>query len=489
MAGRGDSQISFSFMELRQLLESFDVLASESGLTTREESAIYHLVDHLGELALPVLVRKLFASTKAGRWASLLLLRLAQDEALKARISLELREHAASPYLQDRYKLLCANLLATLSGYQEELPKLALPEECAEVSLVDLAECMSSAAEVARAVDILLGDLPGPELIEFVEDFAQHQASSAHLMLSELLLRDDLEIRTRTRLRQIQISVPKPAHKSSRTAPRRPGLRVAKHSDGRSAIVCYAKIAEQCPARYRAISFVVGADRALLDCHYLETATRSEIDRQLLSPLATHGYELCRIGLADAKAIAVASLLVRMKSGLALPKDYYLGRDLVGISDEHCSGVDERSANNAALLARGTELMNRNQLDSARELLVRYAEQRPDDSEAMATLGACLMKRGEMDRARAHLARAAWLAPQVGRHHWNGASLAHNEGRLGDCYVALQQYLRCVDAVDSKQRQQAEAFIADYSRRTALHSVPASLASKQASPTASLLEN
>jgi hypothetical protein len=78
------------------------------------------------------------------------------------------------------------------------------------------------------------------------------------------------------------------------------------------------------------------------------------------------------------------------------------------------------------------------------------------------------MKTGELERARAHLARAAWLAPQTGRHHWNQASLAHQEGRLGDCFLALQGYLRCMDSVDAEQRSLAEAFVADYARRAAL---------------------
>lgn len=459
-------------MELRRLLKSFDAIESGDPLTSCEESAIYHLVDHLGEVALPTLLRKLCGEHEAGRWASLLLLRLAQDDALKTRICTSLRQQTSSPKLDDRPKLLCASLLSTLSGYQKELPLLALPDESAELSLVELAECMSSCSDVARAVDILMCDLPSQELVEFVEDFAEHQPASAHLMLSELMLRDDLEQRTITRLRQIRVSVSGASQTLPSAAPKRPGLRIAKHEDGRTGLVCYAKIPEQLPARYRAISFVMGVDGALLDCQYLETVTRSEVDRQLLSPLATHGYELSRIAQAQAKSLAVAAIRARIKAGLGLQRDYYLGRDLLGISDEHRQSERERGANNAALLARGTELMNHNQLDRAKELLVRYAAQRPDDSEAMATLGACLMKRGEMDPARAHLDRAAWLAPQTGRHHWNGASLAHKEGRLGDCFVALQRYLECIDAVDSKQRKLAEAFIADYSRKSTLRTIP-----------------
>ena len=473
MAAPGNSQISFAFMELRELLKSFDELEEGCPRSPCRESAIYQLVDHLGEVAMPTLLRKLVGTPDSGRWASLLLLRLAQDEHLKKRICLAVREQSAAPGLPDRCRLLAADLLATLSAHQQELPFLAMPEETAELSLVELAECMSNRAEVARAVDILIGDLPPLELIEFVEDFAEHQPGSAHWLLVELLLRDDLDLRTRTRLRQIHVSV-SPAAGAMSSTPRRVGLRLASHTDGRTALVCYARIPEQATTRYRAICLAVGVNAALLDCQYLESVTRSEIDRQLLSPLVMHGYQLSPIAQAAAKEHALAAIAARRQIGLSMPSDYYLGRDLLGLFDEHCQAHLGCDADNAALLARGTELMNRDQLDTARDLLVRYAELRPDDSEAMATLGACLMKRGELERARSHLARAAWLAPQVGRHHWNRASLAHHEGRLGDCFLALKEYLRCMDSVDADHRSLAEAFVADYTRRAALQAPVAS---------------
>src|SRR5690606_35018198 len=80
----------------------------------------------------------------------------------------------------------------------------------------------------------------------------------------------------------------------------------------------------------------------------------------------------------------------------------------------------------------------------------------------------CLMRLGDIDAARKHLAKAARLSPAVGRYHWNRASFAHQEGRLGDCFLALKEYLGCLDAVDGQQRRLAREFIAEYCRQAAL---------------------
>ena len=475
MVAGGNAQISFSFMELRELLKSFEGLKDGSPTEPRRESAIYHLVDHLGELAIPVLMRKLVASPESTRWAGLLLLRLAQDPAHSDRICADLREQLQLTQLPDLHKLAIADLLANLGGYQDDLPALAMPQETAELSLVDLAGCIETAPEVARAVHILLGDLPPLELVEFIEDMAAHQPAAAKRLATELLLRDDLDQRTHDSVRQIQVSMDPEANTTitseARSAPKRSGLRLARHGSGDTALVCYARMPDT-PARYRALSLTIGVRQGLVDCQYLCSVSRGEVDRQLLGPLAEAGYEIGPVAPGAAKQHAILAMRSRSRKGLVMPQDYYLGRDLFGLHDEHRVSRPGQDDHDAALLARGTELLRRNQLNAAREILMRYAQRRPDDSEAMSTLGDCLRRQGEVEQASAHLARAAWLAPRVGRHHWNRASLAHQQGRLGDCFLALQEYLGCVDAVDEKQRSLAEAFIADYSRRRALQSVP-----------------
>ncbi len=468
MAVPKSSQISFSFIGLRELLNSLEELEGGCPATQAREVAIYQLVDHLGELAIPVLLRKLCGRPESGRWASLLLLRLGQESELRARICVELREQMRTPGLSDLHKLRGMDLLSQLGERLDDLPTLDFPEQTAEFSLVELASCIANPAQLARAADILIGDLPAPELIEFVEDMASHQPAAARRLVGELALRDDLDPTTRHSFQQIQASLAEHANQACDPTPRRPGLRLAKHADGRRALVSYARMPDESPARYRALCMDVAQGQGLVTCSYLDTVTRGEVDRQILQPLLEQGFELRPLAPGEAIQRAMVAMRQRTQRGLSMPRSYYLGRDLLGLSDEHIAPQAASEAQESVLLARGTELLRHGQASAARELLVRYTDSHPDDSEALSTLGACLMHLGDLEGARSHLARAAGLSPQVGRYHWNRASLAHKEGRLGDCFVALQEYLGCVDAVDSRQRELANAFVSAYGRQAAL---------------------
>lgn len=468
MAGHGNGQISFSFISLRELLNSFEELEGGSPRSADRETAIYQLVDHLGDLATPVLLRKLFAGPESGRWASLLLLRLGQDTGLRKRIAAELRQQLMTPGLPDLHKLRGLDLLSQLGERCAELPTLSYPEQTAEFSLIELASCIASPAQLARAADILIGDLPPAELVEFVEDMSSHQPAAARRLLGELDLRDDLDGKTRNVFRQIAASLSGYAQEDSEPGPRRPGIRLARHADGRHAIVSYARMPGESPARYRALSMDICAAEGLLACSYLDTVTRGEVDRQILQPLIEEGFELCPLAPGEAIQRATVAMRVRSLRGQTMPRSYYLGRDLLGLKREHLATRAPGENGQAALLARGTELLSRGQAGAARELLARYTAHYPDDSEGLATMGACLMRLGDIEAARNHLARAAWLSPTVGRYHWNRASFAHQEGRLGDCFLALKEYLGCLDAVDSQQRRLARDFIAEYCRQAVL---------------------
>jgi len=72
------------------------------------------------------------------------------------------------------------------------------------------------------------------------------------------------------------------------------------------------------------------------------------------------------------------------------------------------------------------------------------------------------MQAGDTQQASAYLRKASFLAPNVGRYHWNRAALAHKEGRIGDCFLALQQFLACNDQIDDDKRSVARELVAQY---------------------------
>jgi tetratricopeptide (TPR) repeat protein len=94
----------------------------------------------------------------------------------------------------------------------------------------------------------------------------------------------------------------------------------------------------------------------------------------------------------------------------------------------------------------------------------------PECADGCASLAMCLIGLGEVSAARPHLHRAAWLQPGNPNHSWNLAAVAHREGRLGACYLALVDYLEHAGEFDEapgnseERRRIAGAFTAEYER-------------------------
>ncbi len=501
MAPPLNGQISFSFIELRQLMRSFEEYANGSQRSDDHKNAIFELVDHIGGMAIPTLLRQLFQDASSAFWASELLIHLTDgSQDLHHRIAVELLaelQHSALPY---SCRVAVAELLTNLG---EEVP---WPDLCSvHSSLTDLASCIASPAKLARAANSLLCELAAADILEFVEDVSEEQPVVARSLICELLARDSLTTNTRASLQQLAVSTkadsshaepwcetpanstegakhPRSAKQGALktdansfgtsfldaiSAPRRRGLRIAKHDDGRSALIAYAQC-DDASGTYRALCLLIDCRSTLQNCEYLEQVARGTIESLMLRPLAEAGYELSPLAPGTIKQHAIAAAHRRLRMGTPMPRSYYLGRDLMNLSDEHLLGRSPRSrrrTKNAALLARGTELLRSGRAERAIELLIRYANGHPNDSEALATLASCLLEVGETKRARTYLGRASALAPDVGRYHWNRAALAHEEGRIGECYLALKEYLRC-NGRDKSQRQLASELIARYGRST-----------------------
>ncbi|MCP4447565.1 MAG: tetratricopeptide repeat protein [Myxococcales bacterium] len=458
-------------------MASFEEHSEGSLRSLEQRDAIYQLVDHIGALAIPPLLRQLFVGPSAAQWATELLIRLADSEARVRRIAKAVVSELQTATLPEPCKLPVAELLGYL-GEPIPWPEFSSAEDSAQHSLCDLAACIDSPAELARTADTLLADLPTTEVIEFVEDFATQEPAIAIALIDELLLRDTLHERSRAALRQLGVSV-SVEHRSLTLSigalhapPKRPGLRLARHASGRSVLVAYARCKTKGPRQYRALSLHLESNGTLSQCEYLDQVPRSTVESLLLTPLAEAGYEISPAAPGALRQHAIFGCRLRIRGGQPMPRAYFLGRDLLGLSDEHMprrSPRSRRRTQDAALLARGTELLSLGRAELARDLLIQYAKGHPRDSEALATLGSCLVQVGDIDRAREYLSKASSLAPQVGRYHWNLAALAHREGRSGECFLALKDYLACSDAGDASQRSVARELVASYGlQRTSL---------------------
>jgi tetratricopeptide (TPR) repeat protein len=237
------------------------------------------------------------------------------------------------------------------------------------------------------------------------------------------------------------------------------------------------------PPRRRLMCLLVSAEGVLLDGHYAEDMTTGAIERQFVDPLAEQGFDLAACGLDAARGFTIQSARIAIQHGRGLPRAFYVGRDLIGVRDEHLEGTPRARAevDLAALLERAIDLLAAREPAQACPLLERYVAEAPDDPEGHAQLGVCQLGLGDPAAALHHLGRAAWLDPDQAIYQWNIAAASHAAGRRGACYLALVAYLDGDDHTPgaSERRATAARFIGEYERLAGLEhpdTSPSSLA-------------
>jgi Tfp pilus assembly protein PilF len=220
---------------------------------------------------------------------------------------------------------------------------------------------------------------------------------------------------------------------------------------------------------------VLSPEAILFDGHYADDMTHSAIERELLRLLRADGFAIEDIPTADACDLVSHAARAARVIMPRIPRTYFLGRDILGLSDEHLGNTRSMRKDHelAALHARATDLLAAGESEAARPLLESYVAAVPDDAEGCAALGLCVLALGESDLASRYLDRAVWLEPESARHLWNLAAAAHASGQLGACYLALSRYLDCSDAGAAteinadeleQQRERARVFVLEYAR-------------------------
>jgi tetratricopeptide (TPR) repeat protein len=452
----------------------------------------------LGGVAVPLCLRELAGGDDGrGRWAYELLGHLAtaagdgpaESEAARERVLRGLRELTGSPDSPDTAKVRASALLSDLDG--EPAPvDLADPEAASERSLHQLAAYLTSPAEVASAADMLIEQLDPIDLLDLVEGMASTEPARARILLEELLVRGDLDDRVASELRRIR--APLRALPVRATAPgddadddlgapislaavadaaRPVSVRLGTSADGRrSVLVAVQRLSGSRPVRQRALCCLVDESGYLAEAMHRNDYATGGVEREVIAPLVAQGYRFARTSTVAARRMLVDVAARTWARGHVLPRGFYLGRDLLAISSEHLGGarLESPAFDLASLLGRGIDLLAVGDAAKALPLLERYLEERPDDPDAVSSLGLCHLALGDPATARAPLDRAAALEPARPFHHWNRAAAAHRERRLGACYLALLDYLRCAttDTVESRSPRCALArrYVADYER-------------------------
>jgi tetratricopeptide (TPR) repeat protein len=449
-----------SFVGLQTLATSF------TSRSRRGREAIERAV-HLGGVAIPLCLREIRSADEDRRdWARQLLLAIADAPPLRARIVASLRASTSSPEpLDDEAKVAALALLAEL-GEPQATASFRDPRAIQRRSLGELAELLTCRSDVALAADLAVTQLDGDALLELIDSLAHTAPGRTRHLVDELLLRTDLDPALRSELVLVAAPLALVAREPLADPPRRaPRVIVLGHPNGRTVAIVLRRDDDH----WRCLVALVDPAGHLCDALYREDAAPRAVRDELIAPLLLDGFVPTRCRFAAVRTKIATAARRTVTDRLELPGAYFLGRDLLGLGDAHQPDWRDRWEPDlpTTLLGRATDLLSTGEVERARPLLERCVDLVPDDADAAAGYGLCLLGNGDLAGARLQLERAVALDPACALHHWNLAAVAHRQGSLGACYLALRRYValeRGQDADAAARLALAGHFVADHER-------------------------
>jgi Flp pilus assembly protein TadD len=484
--------VSFALVKLQRLVQSFDELGASASPTEAGVHRVLRLAEQLGATALPLCLRELAGDANRARWAEVLLVHLGSRPELHERVVTALRELAShadrAEAARTRARRMLADLGERLSAHDDapgdaRAPGDASPtrDDTPPVEPTELRASMAgllSQADVAQVADRLLATLEPEVLGVLIDELGESDRERAIWLADEVLLRTDLDPDLRQALRRVRAplllagSAGRPGERG--VAGVLVSVQIGRHESGRMVVIAAHPMGSRADGRrehVRVMGVLLGADGALSDGLYSDELAASRLDRDLFAPLRRRGYRFAKAKAAAAADLVREAARATMCLGRPLPRAFYLGRDLLGLYDEHMAGL-RADDDDGPLLDRGLQLLDEGTPARARPLLERYVRRVPDNAEGRAALARCLLRLDALEPARVQLVQAIALDPDNPLPHWNLAAIAHRQGRSGGCYLALLDYLDLVGegvfdagagACDVRL-DTARGFVAEYER-------------------------
>jgi tetratricopeptide (TPR) repeat protein len=461
-----------AFLSLQRLARSCDRVRAGERLTDAEETAVRQLTVRLGGRAVALLTRRLArAFHEELEWTLSLLVELLADEDLVPRVLGALRENIACAHADDTSKMLSLALLAELGDDELAGDDGDGQASVNERSLEELASHLDDRQDVARAADYLVSELEPIDLLEVVNALCLREGERAGALVDEMLARDDVHEQIRGELSRVAAPI-RDRRASNRKPPVRAtgALRVAigESPAGTTVLVTSQPLVGSRPPRRRALICELSREGQVVGSLYREDFTPRGVEREIIARLEREGFSFETVTAAAARQRLADAALATHNAGRQLPRGFYLGRDILDLSDEHI-GARRRALvrdHASALLGRGADILADGDYAEARPLLERYTQIAPRDPEGAANLGSCLLALGDTDGAVEALRRATELGPECALHYWNLAAALHRAKRRAGSYLALRAYLEHLgDGVEPPTHIEiATSFVADYER-------------------------
>jgi len=430
------SRLSKSFHNLLDLARSFDRIPS--GRAVR--SHLVRQVEALGSTSVPLLVRKMRSgSDDEAAWAEYLLARAGSERAISALRQL-CEDREVAPARRMNALALLAELGAPVRATLRPIDGAGIDPRAAEA----LVDAIAEPADVAQLADRLVAQVDPVDLVPVLRRLAAARGGAIAGLLDEMLLREELWSGAKRQLVALRERLGEAPVLSAGVA------RIWASSDG-AAIVAMRR-GRGGRAR-RTLVVLLDADGALARVLYDAEGSAAFALPALRARLAAEGHILRRTEVRAVSARVAEAARRARAGGERLPRGYHLGRDLVGLDDEHAAPPAPAAA--PQLLARGTAHLEAGDPSSARPLLGAFVAVVPEDAEARTWLSCALMALQQPAAALPHLRAAVRLEPEDPVRWWNLAAAARQADKHGASYLALGDFLRRVRGRRTPARRRA----------------------------------
>ncbi len=333
----GPSNSLNSFNKLRDLSGAFTRLAEEQTLSDVAQRRFIRLAIELGATGVPLLCRKLLdEDERQASWAYSLLAGVGGERVVAALHGLT-SDGAVS---DDKTGLILA-LLREVGGEPPHAVTLHDANGLRLRTIEQLAGTLVAPADVGGARPTSsVAEVAQSELGAFMTEMVDVAGAQIAPLVEELLLRDDLERAAWDELVALRHHLGDARLPPAPASP--PLVDRGEGRGGRTAVIA----AQRCRPRsdavaataWRAIVVRINARGTLGAVTYDDSVAAPRGIRRLCDALTAEGYRVAPSTVAEVgKPIAEAARRTRT-AGERLPRAFFLGRDLVGLYDEHVRG-------------------------------------------------------------------------------------------------------------------------------------------------------